>query len=544
MLKLIENKQFRFAEPVLFFLVLVLHVWPIINIPFFPVLDGPAHVYNAKLINDILFHGGSFSSSFFVLQSEPLPNWAGHVILLLLQQFFSPILAQKILLLLLIVLLPITFRNLLKISKPGHYFFSYLIFPFTYSFVFFLGFYNFLLAIIFFFITIRYFLLHRNQIIDLKRVFVYAGLFALTYFSHLFVFGLLLLCLFVVEMFSVIKETTSRHEIELVLRVRLKEGFKLIIIALPFLLLMMNYFSKRPGLGEPIYLSKTELTDWLKNFRPIIALHFEMEEVYTKKLVYLIYTLFVVVIYEVFRPVKMNIFMPAKAISSFLKAIKQQDAWLMIAAIFLLLYFWLPDSDGNAGYVSLRMGLLFFLFIVLWIAARPLGKFAGVLTMFISVYCSVSLMRFYQKEAVVKSDKIEEIVMASSFIKEGSIVLPLNFEDDWLLGHSSNWMGVSKDVLVLENYEATVDYFPLKWNRSSMPSFFLGTTPITQFACISCVNNEQGSKKEIDYIFKQGLKRNKEDVCENSFFDSLDSQYRKVYEGVYSSLWVRKTMVN
>ncbi len=46
-------------------------------IPEFVTQDGPAHLYNARILNESLRPGSPFSGTFAVAW-QPLPNWAGH----------------------------------------------------------------------------------------------------------------------------------------------------------------------------------------------------------------------------------------------------------------------------------------------------------------------------------------------------------------------------------------------------------------------------------------------------------------------------------
>ena len=63
--------------------------------------DGPSHVYNAGIIKEKLFYGGSF---FDIFQFNNTPNWSTHFILAILQLFVSSEISERILLFLLIIL--------------------------------------------------------------------------------------------------------------------------------------------------------------------------------------------------------------------------------------------------------------------------------------------------------------------------------------------------------------------------------------------------------------------------------------------------------
>ena len=48
-------------------------------------------------------------------------------------------------------------------------------------------------------------------------------------------------------------------------------------------------------------------------------------------------------------------------------------------------------------------------------------------------------------------------------INAGDRILPLQADDYWLYGHVSNYLGVHEPVIIYENYEAELGYFPLSW---------------------------------------------------------------------------------
>ena len=527
-------------EPILFYLMLVLNWWPVLSVSYFPSLDGPAHLYNADLIQSILFEKNSFVADYFSFHREPVPNWTGHLLLMFLGFFFSALWTQKIFLIVLISALPLAFRALMKTAQPAHHWFSWLVFPFVYSFVFYLGFYNFLLGLIFLMITLAFHLHSSQNRISKNRLFHYFILFALCYFSHVFVFAMLLCCLAIQEFFQLFSAKGKDSSIRQRLLNILSNAIKIGLPALPFLILLLYYFWKRPPIGEPYYMEKTVLMDWIKNVRPIIALHFQIEEAYTKKIFYLISALLVISLYELLKIGSDSSQEQKSFMDRFQNKLKRADAWLWMTALFLFLYFYLPDSDGNAGFVSVRLGLLFFLFLILWIGAQPLPLLLGVFSALLSVYCNFSLNEYYLKENEQKSAKIEDLMAVKKLLQPNTVLLPLNFEEDWLLGHSPNLLGVDNGVVVLENYEAATNYFPLRWKDESLPDFRVGESSIAAFNCIGCRNNVQGKHKAIDYIYKMGNRRDTTNACENDFFAKVESGYEKIYSGFNGILWKRK----
>ena len=88
-------------------------------------------------------------------------------------------------------------------------------------------------------------------------------------------------------------------------------------------------------------------------------------------------------------------------------------------------------------------------------------------------------------------------------MKENSVVLPVNMSDNWLELHFSNYLGVDKPLVILENYEASVGWFPVKWDTERLPRLqAAGTDQIQGLSWLS--NLSAGQTRQIDYIFVYG----------------------------------------
>ena len=167
-----NHNKFNLIEKYFFLLITGLNLIPILSRKFFPTLDGPAHLYNAQLIKSLLFDNYTLLGDFFIFNQEPIPNWTGHIILSFFNLFLPSFVAEKILLLSYMIGLPLSFRALIKTIAPSNRLFSYLIFPFTYSFVFFLGFYNFCIALVLILITLNYWVKHEENLSSRKNVLI------------------------------------------------------------------------------------------------------------------------------------------------------------------------------------------------------------------------------------------------------------------------------------------------------------------------------------------------------------------------------------
>ena len=61
------------------------------------------------------------------------------------------------------------------------------------------------------------------------------------------------------------------------------------------------------------------------------------------------------------------------------------------------------------------------------------------------------------------ADRIQQVSSIATSIPEGSVVLPINREDNWLLGHIPSLLAIERNVVFLDNYECGTGYFPYVW---------------------------------------------------------------------------------
>src|SRR4051794_33167109 len=65
----------------LFAVVAVLHLLPIWRVHLVPTVDGPSHVYNARVLRELAAGAPEFGRVFAV-NPRPNPNWLGYLVLL------------------------------------------------------------------------------------------------------------------------------------------------------------------------------------------------------------------------------------------------------------------------------------------------------------------------------------------------------------------------------------------------------------------------------------------------------------------------------
>jgi len=536
---MLRSMNFRIVERYAFVLVLLLNLIPVFSGKFFPSLDGPAHLYNAKLIQSLLFENHTNIHAYFTINPEPVPNWFGHALLAVFQYFLPSYMAEKLVVLLYLSGLPLAFRSLVKQISPQNIWLSFVIFPFTYSLLFILGFYNFSLALFFLFLTISYWIKNQDSRFSIRFCTTLFLLILATYFSHIFVFGILL---FLIGLHIFFNGIWALFQLGQIRKTRilsaLKDAAVLLFSSSLTLLLFLNYLLKRPNLDQDIFFETNELIHWLKTLRPLIALNFSVEEMHTTRIVSVLKWLLILAVisslYQVFKSLKRNRFHLRNLIS---ELSMHRSIWFIASVFMLFLYFKMPDSDGYAGYITFRLAIFFFLFGVLFLATFRIHRWIGIFAISIVLYSHFMLNFFYTQEAKSRNEIVVACLEASKFIEPDSIVLPINYSGDWFLNHFSNYLGIEKPMVILENYECNYGYFPLIWNYDSMPHIMLGQESGTGLQCVELKGNWENEPQVVDYVFILGELGSKSEHCHPAIERIVVEDYTLIFENHYCSLY-------
>jgi hypothetical protein len=523
------NLSLKNIEKLFFFFVAVLNLLPLLLHKFFPTLDGPAHLYNANLIAELLFLDNEHLNTFFSINNEPVPNWLGHALLVFFNFFIPAYLSDKILLIFLSFGLAYSFRYLIKNISPNNLFYSYFIFPFCYSFLFILGFYNFCLALVLLFITITYWVKNEDSVYSLKHFLFLSLLISLIYFSHIFVFAIFLITVSSL-IFTRFLENRKKDKFEL--KNSLKKFLVLFAASLICLVLFILYFNNRPSLDNLNYLPIKTLFKWIYDLRPIIGYNYEIELQFSR-VIFITLTLLAIV----------SLYFWVKELTGRRKFITKETPWLVIFFILVILYFTLPDSDNSAGFVSVRTLLLAFLFLIIFLSTISIPRWIGWICVPVILFSNFNLNSYYISVVNNQNKIVQSCTDASKHIESNSIVLPLNYSNNWLFGHYSNYLGIDKPMIVLDNYEASTGYFPIKWNNNDMPNILMGELKNKYVPCLHWKTNLNNSDKKIDYVFVIGKLPINNNPCIVKVNDIISLKYLKVFENDNCSLFQLKSYI-
>ncbi len=502
------------SERHVFYALLIVNIVLLGSVKFYPSMDGPAHLYNSNVLGQLLT-GNSELSRFFSINSLIIPNWTGHFMLALFNLFLPAWLAEKVLLVFYITGMAFSFRLLVSAINPEWKGLSILIFPFAYSFLFYLGFYNFSLSFIFLFLALYFWLkAYTNGSFSVYlKTFIFL---VLTYYSAILTFFFAGLCLGLFTLalsFETYRLNGNKRD---AVKKAAKSLLHLLLISLPLLVFAILFVASVQFFPATDRLTTHELLKWLVDVRCLIVYNYDGDRWITQFFFYLLLII--------------------TAISIYLRSKRQSGSFFQLNDILLVpfflalaLFFLVPTSAG-AGMMSDRYCLLVYIFFVLWASTLKIPRNAGRLFMAVVVLLHLGLLLKHHNSGIRGLNKhAAQINEASVYMQENSIVLPVNMSESWMEPHFSNYLGVDKPLVILENYEASVGWFPLKWYGANFPRLQAGGAD--QINGLGWLSNSEGEIKQIDYIFLYG---NLAKLDENQW-EPLKNILKEHYQLTYST---------
>jgi hypothetical protein len=328
--------------------------------------------------------------------------------------------------------------------------------------------------------------------------------------------------------FAYEKYTQSRN-FSLTIKFASNKILWLFLLALPSLIFLLIFYTQvRFFPGTQSYSDK-ELLKWINDVRPLIVYDYVGEEIITEHFLHIL----LIILASGFLLKKIT---KANDHNIFTKG----DIITIPLLLCLLLLFITPNGSG-AGMMSDRYCLLLFILGLIWIASRSIPNKFNILIVCLIVMLHLGLL-FKHLNGTIKrldSDAIA-INKVESFINANSIVLPINLSENWLEPHFSNYLGVDKPMIILENYEASVGWFPIKWNEKKIPNILLGErNSVSGLQWAS--NSNSKNIRQIDNVLLYGNTGKIDDLNWKELKEILLSDFKLKYssENNYVKLYER-----
>ncbi|MBI1922556.1 MAG: hypothetical protein HYS23_15915 [Geobacter sp.] len=437
-------------EYIAYLLLLSAHMLLVWLVPFFPTQDGPSHLYNLIILQDLL-NGGKTWGSFFTHQVNAVPNLGFTIIGYPLLKIFPILDVERIFLTIYLFLLGATVPLLLKAFGKPPLPLGFLVFPVVFNFTLMMGFYSYNMAVALFLAAFCMAWAMRLKPLATRAVcYNLAGL--AIYFFHLIPFIFYLLSLYAMD----VTDRNSPRE-------KCLNLLKLSLILSPSLVLLAWYFAQSKG-GMAAGVSTT-LT--LGRFRDLFInlLIFSSAPFSRWQLIPAALLMFVALLggYLTLKDVPRR---------SRLREITHAERvlFLMVGALTVI-YFVAPFRLGDGSYFNERFPWVILL-LSLPLMSIPAGRFptyllAGIASLYLLINAAVLRGQSNQVALFVKS-------MVSG-CSRGDLVMTYKRPDTpgWAkvdpLLHAVSYHGIFKGCIDIGNYETAMRYFPVHFKETLPP---------------------------------------------------------------------------
>jgi hypothetical protein len=510
-----------------FYLLLFLHLFFVWVIPVFVTQDGPAHLYNARILLDIFFEGrDGFYAQYYSFNSMLQPNWFQHIVLSGLLLLFSPIVAEKVFISLYFVSFAFSFKYLIRILFKESAHLLPLIFIIANGFFFLFGFFNFQWGFIFLMIFIGL-LLKQKENFSVRRLVVLIFLCAATFFVHPVA---LIYMLFLIFVDFLLNAFSYKFGSVLSLKEAIKRSISSILIVILPTILFLKYFTHQQGGGYDIFTNNIDLDNLGNLFACFYLKAFLGWENY---IIYWFAILIVLILVPYF------IYKSNRKITA---------PRIYIGAIIFLslfVFFFLVPNMGGGGWLTQRVTIFFYLGLILFAATLRMPKSLKKTTMIMGITISILLLGSRYTKQMKISSYVENYLEISNHIPNNVTVLPLGFSNRGeidgerisprleIFKHISGYIGASGNKLIYDNYEASTAIFPLRWKSECNPYEYLCKGGVGGIEInppkVDILGYNSIENCGIDYIVMWGdINRFKNSQEVQDIFNQTDKGYTKI----------------
>jgi hypothetical protein len=226
------------------------------------------------------------------------------------------------------------------------------------------------------------------------------------------------------------------------------------------------------------------------------------------------------------------------------------DVLLPVFGLTLLIYFKQPGGIAGAGILPIRLQLLPYLMLLLWLASVDFPRWVQAATLGCTAVIFAALMSIRLPHHRMASEAAEEYASAASVIPDKVSVLPISFDHNgrhhsdrevadriWLFMHAGDYIGAQRRVVMLGNYEAATHNFPLIWRWERNPfdrlpkdgEGFEGQPPNANL--LEYPKNSNNAT--VDYVVTWCMDRKK--FGDHRFVQSIQQQLDQGYDLVFTS---------
>ncbi len=461
-LKNIPDHLFQKISKVLFVLSLGLLLYPILTNHWLVTGDGPCHMYNAKVLKDLFFgQHADFYLDFYKVNTSLNPNLWDHFLFAVLQTLLSPSLAEKVFFILYIFTFAFGAKYLCNTIQSGSNWAVIPVLLFAYHHLMIKGFLNYSWSLAASFWVIGYFIAHWHQLNQWKTALKLCFLITANYLMHPIGYvyaaagiGFSTLVLMI--------QPLIREEAKNLLIGQTKKILSLTVILIPSVCLYISFMAKTD-------FSKSLNWDGLVRVNSLATI--VQEEVYYSYFIakLVVVALFIGILVRIFRGPLLH----------------RGDGLLLLAFFFVFLFHANLIDEGMIG--GDRLKFLPHIAVLFWLTTLRHHVWSKLLIMctgFIFLII-LSFVRYpVYKEA---SEWVDDYLECEKYIEPKSKILTINYEYNgnrsdgtlistynWLFIHGTAYLGTFKPLILSDNYQAHMSWFPLNWKENRI-NFYSST---------------------------------------------------------------------
>ncbi|MBT9314098.1 hypothetical protein IXB50_01505 [Leptothoe spongobia TAU-MAC 1115] len=480
-----SHQPFSPLENSLFVGLIGLFLLPIWLFKYLPLQDGPIHVHTANVLHGFLTSTPSIFQDYYITNLQLAPNWTTQIILTGLMFITSPIIAEKLLLSLYVLLLPVAVRYALNGVRANAFapaFLAFLSFPFCYNLMFHMGFYNFAYSLVIFLFVIGYWLRHRRHF-RLAQMGILLLLILGLYFTHLFSFIVFGIVVGVLNLFQGIHIllTPRRDTLILLKQLVVKTTLPTLVALLPAGVICLQFLgqtsvgSRGPRwtasmfdnlrLGSILTLSSLVSYNWL-------------ELVFAIAIISLLLALASYQLLQKFPHFHLN----------------DRDGLLVVTIVLVGVYLLAPKTLSGSVTIKDRLLLYPVLTGMLWLAAGNYPGFVRQGMKWLLVAISSAMLILQTHTYAYFNDYLTEYISTAPLIEQNATLLAINFPTPkdalsrtadepalwrpptfvrpWQINlfiNASGYTAVERQAVLINNYQANEDYFPVNFRPELNP---------------------------------------------------------------------------
>lgn len=444
----------------LFCLGLLLTLFCVLLPKAFLTHDGPSHLYNSFVVDQLLFEENTVYHQHHAINPHwwLQPNLIGYLLLCFFQLFVPFLWAEKITIALYVLGFALGFRYFLRRLTPEADWMSLLVLPFLFNTVLFWGFYNFLIGLALNFWLLGY---YEKRRADLgKRSLVVLTLLSLgIFYSHAMVFVVSGSYIGIRELLA---WTRDRKGVWMSIR--------RLLFLLPGTLLLLLYLQQPKPVSVRGVGGTASVAERLSQLFPNIeSLSFAGYSEGTP----------VLVIYFV-----LLLLAALKVIEDIKTGQSGLSAPFLTTLLYLLALLFTPDAIAGGSIIILRLNLLFFLFLLVWVSRQTLTKMAKGLLL-VGFLAGMLLLALRWDLIRAGSRQVEHVLVNSQGIGENSLLGAVHYKPVGsfvgpyqihcyfdIVTNIDHYAAIENKALALHNYEADREsfgsYFPVVWKENTV----------------------------------------------------------------------------